>query len=259
MRGLRAASVALAGGAAVLMGGQTAHAGPFNLGDELFNGHALPWQHAKPPPVGLYRDGQDDDPPFVLDRSSSVVLLRFTDSQEIWVLSPQPAPRGDTLYKNDAGEPVLRVTRLGGLTLFTVTHPSGSAAALVGDAPPLRPGVVLSSGQLLQRLAQSSARASHAVQRLILFEAQDPTPQSAALLADAAGVTAEAVISIAHHPDGKRSLTKLAKVMLTSGRRASVAFVNGVLQVVVAPKPGTALGDIEGRPSSRRVEIAFGQ
>ena len=259
MRGLRSASMALASGAAMLMAGQAAHAGPFNLGDELFNGHVLPWQHAKPPPVGLYRDEQGGDPPFVLDRSSSVVLLRFTDSQEIWVLVPQPAPRGDTLYKNDAGEPVLRVTRLGGLTLFTVTHPSGSAAALVGDAPPLRPAVVLSSGQLLQRLAQSSARTSHAVQRLVLFEAQDPTPQSAALLADAAGVTAEAVISIARHPDGKRSLSRLVKVMLTSGRKASVAFVNGVLQVVVAPRPGIALGDIEGRPSSRRVELALGQ
>ncbi|HEY3887808.1 MAG TPA: DUF4908 domain-containing protein [Caulobacteraceae bacterium] len=251
--------MALAGGAAVLMAGQTAHAGPFNLGDELFNGHPLPWQHAKPPPVGLYRDDQDDDPPFVLDRSSSVVLLRFGDSSEIWVLTPQPAPRGDTLYKNDAGETMLRVTRLGGLTLFTVTHPSGSAAALVGDAPPLHPIAVLSSGALLQRLAQSSARASHAVQRLVLFEAQDPTPQSAALLADAAGVTAEAVISVARRPDGRRSLAKLAKVMLTSGRRASAALVNGVLQVVVAPRPGAPLGDIAGRPSSRRIELALGQ
>jgi hypothetical protein len=259
MRGLRAASVALAGGAAVLMAGQTAHAGPFNLGDELFNGHALPWQHAKPPPVGLYRDEQDDDPPFVLDRSSSVVLLRFGDSQEIWVLIPQPAPRGDTLYKNDAGEPMLRVTRLGGLTLFTVTHPSGSAAALVGDAPPLRAMPVVSTQDLLQRLIQATARTSHAVQHGVRFEAPDVTPQSASLVADAAGVTAEAVIAISRLPDGRRSLARLAKVMLTSGRKASVALVNGVLQVVVAPKPGAPLGDLQGRPSSRRVELAFGR
>jgi hypothetical protein len=154
---------------------------------------------------------------------------------------------------------MLRLTRLGGLTLFTLTHPSGSAAALVGDAPPLHPMVVLSSRDLLQRMAQSSARASHAVQRLVLFDAQAPTPQSAALLADAAGVAAEAVIDIARHPDGKRAMARLAKVMLTSGRKASVAFVGGVLQVVVAPRPGVPLGDLEGRPSSRRVELAFGQ
>lgn len=260
MRGLRSASVALASGAAVLMAGPAAHAaGPINLGDALFGGHALPWQHAKPPPVGLYRDDQDGDPPFVLDRSSSIVLLRFSDSQEIWVLTPQPAPRGDTLYKNDAGEPMLRVTRLGGLTLFTADHPGGAAAALVGDAPPIRPAPVLSSGSLLFRITQAAARSSHALQRLVVFEAQDVTPQSAALVADAAGVTAEAVIFISRHPDGKRSLTKLARVMLISGHKASVAFAGGVLQVVVAPKPGNPLGDITGRPSSRRIELALGQ
>ena len=64
---------------------------------------------------------------------------------------------------------------------------------------------------------------------------------------------------MARRPDGKRSLSRLAKVMLTSGRKASVAFVNGVLQVVVAPRQGNPLGDIQGRPSSRKVEIAFGQ
>ena len=260
MRGLRSASVALASGAAVLMAGQAAHAaGPINLGDALFGGHALPWQHAKPPPVGLYRDDQDGDPPFVLDRSSSVVLLRFIDSQEIWVLAPQPAPRGDTLYKNDAGEPVLRVTRLGGLTLFTVDHPDGMAAALVGDAPPIRPPPLLNYAAWLSRITQATARSSHALQHGVVFQTQDVTQQSAAMIADAAGVTAEAVVFIAHHPDGKRALARLVRVMLTPGRKASVAFVGGVLQIVVAPKPGAPLGDITGRPSSRRIELALGQ
>jgi hypothetical protein len=258
MRGLRSASVALASGAAaVLMAGQPVHAGPFNLGDELFGGHALPWERAKPPPVGLYRDEEDADPAFVLDRSSSVILLRFDDSPEIWLLTPHPAPSGDTIYKNDAGETVLRLTRLGGLTLFTLSHPSGAAAALVGQATPLRPPPVLSPSALLQRLAQSSARASHAMQRLVVFEARDVTPQSASLIADAASVTAEAVVGLARRADGKRVLARLARVLLTPGHNASVALVNGVLDVVVAQKPGAPLGDIAGRPSSRRVEIAL--
>jgi hypothetical protein len=260
MRGLRSAGVALASGAAVLMAGQAAHAaGPINLGDALFGGHPLPWQHAKPPPVGLYRDDQDSDPPFVLDRSSSTVLLRFIDSQEIWVLTPQPAPRGDTLYKNDAGEPMLRVTRLGGLTLFTVDHPAGTPAALVGDAPPIRLPPLANYGAWALRITQATARSSHALQHGVVFEAQDVTQQSAAMIADAASVTAEAVIFIAHHPDGKRALTRLAKVMLSPGRKSSVAFSGGVLQVTVAPKPGAPLGDLIGRPSSRRIELALGQ
>ena len=97
------------------------------------------------------------------------------------------------------------------------------------------------------------------MQHGVRFEAPDVTPQSASLVADAAGVTAEAVIAISRLPDGRRSLARLAKVMLTSGRKASVALVNGVLQVVVAPKPGAPLGDLQGRPSSRRVELAFGR
>jgi hypothetical protein len=99
-------------------GPELARAGPFNLGDELFGGHALPWQRAKAPPVGRYRDEEDGDPAFVIDHSSSIILLRFDDSTEIWMLTPQPGPGGSTLYKNDVGEIVLRVTRLGGLTLF---------------------------------------------------------------------------------------------------------------------------------------------
>jgi hypothetical protein len=258
MRGLRSAIVALASGAAVLMAGQAAHAGPFNLGDELFGGHALPWQRAKAPPIGLYRDEEDGDPSFVIDRSSSTILLRFEDSPEIWLLTPQPGPRGDTIYKNDVGEPVLRVTRLGGLTLFTVSHPGGAAAALVGEAPAIHPTAVPSPAVLLQRLAQASARASHAVQRLVVFEARDPTPQSASLIADAASVTAEAVVSIARRADGRHVLAKLSKVLLSPGRKASVALTNGVLQVVVAAqKTETPLADIAGRPSSRHIELAL--
>nr|QQZ52104.1 DUF4908 domain-containing protein [Phenylobacterium glaciei] len=46
------------------------------------------------------------------------------------------APRGDIIYKNDLGEPVLRATRLGGLTLFTPDRPGGTAAALAGAVRP---------------------------------------------------------------------------------------------------------------------------
>jgi hypothetical protein len=119
----------------------------------------------------------------------------------------------------------------------------------------LRPVAIQSPGSLLQRLAQSSARASRVMQRLVVFEAKDVTPQSASLIADAASVTAEAVIRVARRADGKRILAKLGRVLLTPGHKASAALANGILQVVVAPKAGSPLADIAGRPSSRRVEI----
>jgi Domain of unknown function (DUF4908) len=288
MRSLRLASMALAmGAAAALIAPAAAHANPFddlvgqvfghhkqppppprprnpqvartgsvNLGDVLFGHHEPMPQRTNAPPVGRYRD-DDGDPAFVLDRSSSVTLVRFEDSPEIWMLTAQPAPRGDMIYRNDVGEPMLRATRLGGLTLFTIDHPGGAPVALVEEAPPIRPVPVLSPTALLQHLALASAHASHAVQRLILFEAHDQTPQSASAIADAATVTAVAVAEIARRPDGRRILTRLVKVTLTPGHRVSVMLENGVLTVVVAPTPGAVFADIAGRPSSRRIELAL--
>jgi hypothetical protein len=111
----------------------------------------------------------------------------------------------------------------------------------------------------LFRMAQASAHASHAVQRLILFEARDPTPESAPLIADAANVTAEAVVVMAKRADGKRVLMRLAKVILTPGRKASVALANGVLEIVVVDKTNTLIAAIAGRPSSRKIELAIAQ
>ena len=91
--------------------------------------------------------------------------MKFDDSPEIWALRPHPAPRGDVIYKNDLGEPMLRATRLGGLTLFTADRPGGSPAALTGAGGALRLAP-LSPQALLEKLAQASARATRAARRL---------------------------------------------------------------------------------------------
>ena len=189
---------------------------------------------------------------FVLDRSSGTPLLRFEDSPEIWVLQPQPGPRGDIIYKNDVGEPMLRYTRLGGVTLFTEDRPDGEAAAYTGEAGALRPSQILSPNALLQRLAQASARTSRAVQRLVVFDAPDVTAQTAYLFADAAMVTADAVTTVGKRGDGRRAMTKLAKVLLVPGHKANASFSDGVLQVVIEASQGVA-----GRPSSRRIAFVL--
>ena len=105
-------------------------------------------RHRKPPPVARYTP--DKGEAFVLDRSTATPLLRFEDSQEIWVLQSQPGPRGDIIYKNDVGEPVLRYTRLGGVTLFTDNRPDGEAAAFTGEA-----GAGLSSMERAKRALEA--------------------------------------------------------------------------------------------------------
>jgi hypothetical protein len=257
MRGVRPAIAALACGlTAALALGQAVQARPFSLGDALFGPHGAQ-DSQKPPAVARYVD-EDGDAAFVLDRSSPTPLLRFEGSPEIWVLTAQPGPRGDMIYKNDMGEPVLRATRLGGMTLFTTSHPGGAAAAMVGEAPVLRPSAILTPNALLQRLAQASAHASHAAQRLIVFDAPDVTPQTASLVADAATVTAEAVEAMARDPKGRQVLAKLVKVMLVPGRKAQVGLDQGVLRIVIAPPPSGGLReDVVCRPSSRRIVAAF--
>jgi Domain of unknown function (DUF4908) len=188
---------------------------------------------------------------FVLDRSQARPLMKFDDSPEVWVLRPQMAPRGDVIYMNDLDEPVLRATRLGGLTLFTPGRPGGSAAALSGAGSALRLGQ-LGPQQLLERLAQASSRASRAARRLIPFEA-DASPSSSALTADAAMVAAEAVIRMTHRADGKSLLAHVARVELTEGRKAAAHSDQGVMRIVVAPADGLA-----GRPSSDRIIAAAG-
>jgi hypothetical protein len=106
----------------------------------------------KAPAVARYVSEDGDG--FVLDRTQPKPLLKFDNNPEVWALAPHPGPRGDTIYKNDLGEPVLRATRLGGVTVFTDQRPGGSAAALAGGGPALRLSP-LGPQALLERLADA--------------------------------------------------------------------------------------------------------
>jgi len=228
----------------------SAQARSFKLGDLIGRFHSPEQPQQTEPPVAVYVP--DDGDPFVLDRSTSPPLMRFQTNPEIWVLQPTPGPHGDMIYKNDLGEPVLRATRLGGMTLFTLQRPDGTAAALEGEAPPLHLPVITTLLALQQRLAQSSLRASRAVQRLIEFEDLNVTPDSATIIADAGEVASQAIISTAKHAYRRHFLDKLEKVTLTPARKPGARYKDGVLEIDLTPGQGLA-----GRPSSRRIEAAF--
>jgi hypothetical protein len=217
-------------------------AAPERLRDLFRGGPAS--RTAPPPPVARYVSEEGDS--FILDRSQGRVLLKFDDNPEVWVLSLHPAPRGDTIYKNDLGEPVLRATRLGGVTVFTDQRPEGTAAALAGGGAPIRL-TPLGPQALLERLAQASARASRAARRLIPFDA-DASPASSALIADAAMIASEAVVRMSRRQEDRVRLARLKQVRLGEGRRAGAQFSHGALQITVSPAQGLA-----GRPSSERI------
>lgn len=221
----------------------SAAAGPAELREGLFRKPPGARQEMAPP---VARYVSEAGRFFILDRTQPRPLLKFDDNPEVWVLLPQPAPRGDVIYKNDLGEPMLRATRLGGFTLFTDTRPAGEAVSLAGGAPPLRLGA-LSPQALGDRLLQASFRSGRAARRTVIFEAE-ATPASATLIADAATVVSVAFTRLAGRDGGRATLARVGKVQFAEGRKPAANFAGGILQVVVTPAQGLA-----GRPSSERI------
>jgi hypothetical protein len=188
---------------------------------------------------------------FVLDRGDHGAFLKFDDSPEIWVLTRARGPRGDMIFTDDLGEPVLRTTRLGGVTVFTRRHPEGSAAALAGASAPLRPSPV-SPGQLMQRMVVATLRASRAAGRPISFVAGGADLASRAVIADAALVASEAMVAFSATPGGRGMLSRVSRVDIAPGRRVAAALAGGDVKITVVPADG-----LYGRPSSAMVMRAL--
>jgi hypothetical protein len=232
-------------GAVVLGFAGPVAASPESLREGLFGPRPAEGRQFAAPPVARYVSEDGDS--FTLDRTQPRPLLKFDNSMEVIVLQPQPAPRGDVIYKNDLGEPVLRATRLGGVTIFTDQRPEGSAAALAGVGIALRI-IPLSAQALLERLGQASFRASRAARRLMVFEAPSIGATSFTLVGDAAMVASEAVVRISRRPDSNRVLAKFNTIRFIEGRKVGAELNKGTLQITVAPAQGLA-----GRPSSERL------
>lgn len=202
------------------------------------------------PSVARYVAG--DDREFILDRTGPNALLKFEGDDEVWALRPSPGPRGDVIYRDDTGRPIVRATRLGGVTVFTSDRPGGLPAALAGQASKIRPAAI-SAVQLLRHLARQSVRASRALGRRIDFDALDVSPGEEVVYASAASVAADALAQAAQQPRARRALERVRRVELTSGRRAGADVAGDTVRITVAPEQGLA-----GRPSSRRVLAEMG-
>lgn len=201
-----------------------------------------------PPPVGRYVSESGDG--FTLDRSGRFPLLRFDRRDETWVLRPTPAPRGDVIYRNDAGQQILRVTPGGGITVFTPRVPGGSPASLAGAGVSLTPPS-LGPAQLFNLMARRSAMLSQTLGRLIEINVSTDAP-SEALTVEALIIATDTVLRIARSPNARGALARLRAITIVDGPRASATFTGGELRIVVAPSQGIA-----GRPSSARVIRAF--
>ena len=195
------------------------------------------------PPTGRYASESGEN--FVFDRSGARPLFRFESRNETWALRATPAPRGDIIYRNDAGDQILRVTRDGGMTLFSVRAPSGSPASLRGPAPALAPPV-LGPIALANLMVARSAQMSRALGRMIVVQLDGEADE--ALCVDALMVTTDAVLRMSASANLRQRLAQLRSVTIIEGRNAGVTFDHGDLRVTVRPGQG-----LTGRPSSATI------
>lgn len=198
-------------------------------------------------PASVARYAMESGGGFILDTSTGKALLKFQDGFEVWALTVSRGPRGDLIYWNDIRQPLLRATRLGGVTVFTPHRPEGDAATATGPGAALHISGVGLQG-LYQRLLQAAARSSHAAAHTIVYEARDDNPGAYGVMADAALVASEAIVFIASRPSGRLQLLRLTKVRILAGKDAGGQLKEGVLTLTVTPAR-----DAFGRPSSLRI------
>ena len=202
-----------------------------------------PFRNRGLPADGLYASDMGER--FIFDGRGTRPLFRFERREETWVLRSTPAPRGDVIFRNDAGSQILRVTPDGGLTLYTARTPNGSPASRVGAAAPLELPT-LGPIRLFTLMNQRGSLVNQALGRLVIINLSGE--ESEALMVDALIVTTEAVIRIARTPSFRDSISDLRSITLVEGNRSSVTYSRGDLRVVVDPGQGQA-----GRPSSSSI------
>ncbi|HWE47253.1 MAG TPA: DUF4908 domain-containing protein [Caulobacteraceae bacterium] len=204
-------------------------------------------RNASMPPVAHYVAGDGDR--FILDKSGPVALLRFEHAEEIWALRPTPGPNGDTIYRNDIGQPVLRFTRLGGLTLFTPHQPWGEAVSVEGLAPVTRMQRG-SLAMLVQAHQNAILHIGRAMGHKFTLEAEGQGAEW--LFADSLNILTDTVEKLAALRDGRPYLNAIREIHLHPAKRMDARLHNGVLDIAINPSEGIA-----GRPSSGRIAQAI--
>jgi len=187
---------------------------------------------------------------FVLDRTREPPLLQYRGSYEVIALLRVPAARGDMILRDDTGEDLVRVTALGGVTLYPREHRTGLPASRIGPVDPL-PMLSEQSRDFTSAIAALKSGVGGAM------DVETPVAAAAAgqmsvLLADAARVTAEALSAAATDPGGHAKVALVQRIVFIYGAGASARLSDGVLIVELSPSSGYA-----GRPSSMMVTDAL--
>src|SRR5690606_6456347 len=138
----------------------------------------------------------------------------------------------DMLYRNDAGELVLRITRSGGLTLYSPSEPAGSPASLTGPAERLR-SQGLSMNQLSGYLLSQSLTASNAVGHLVEIDVRLVTPGAYAVLLDVVPIAVQSIVRMARSSNLREAARRVRIIQIVEGPVAAVAYRGGILRITI--------------------------
>ncbi len=210
-----------------------------------------------PPRIAHY-SSEDARVGFVLDRSGELAKLRFDGTEEILVLRWQPAAGGDRLLVRDDGEVVLRVSGLGGMTLFTPENRRGIPVGRDGAGVPLTPAPP-SIGSVRDIAGRIMAQLRVETGKEIIFEANWGAAQgdegARGILFDAIRNAGTALFEIARTAPGRVGITNyLRRVRFMQARYPSTTLQGDMLIIAYSVEQGLA-----GRPSSHAIRRQLAQ
>ncbi len=206
---------------------QAQSASPFQ---PLFNDAAAAREYSTP----------DGSVRFVFDRSGQrAALVRFEGDPEVHVLRNVGGADGVEIYRTESGDVQLRVTRHGGVTVYTRAHRTGSAAQEERSVAPLAPPTP--QPNIYQaRLRELQMSAQRRLGRPVSFVVpSEPTPAASGVVLDAAERASDSIVAL---PPGVR------RIAFVLGSTPAAAIRGDTLIIQVVPAMGYA-----GRPSSNAI------
>jgi hypothetical protein len=194
-----------------------------------------------------------DDVQFLIDHADGQTKLRFSQNEEVFYLTSEPAAMGGRVLKHDTGEVALQVTSYGGVTLYTQQAPAGTPAERTADLGVLDPRPVAANevrtfaARLSQRLADRASLAVGFVTDWALLESDEKLRN---LAADTMRNTTNALERLSAASRAMRSAlaVRLSVVRVVAGRVKGATLENNTLVVSF---------DSEGGPSARPSSLAI--
>ncbi|VAV99444.1 hypothetical protein MNBD_ALPHA06-400 [hydrothermal vent metagenome] len=192
-------------------------------------------------------------PPFILDTTGARPLFRYERGGEVLVLTPVYTTRGDTLYKNDQGQVVLRLHRVGSATLFPRPRSQGVIAWTTGSASELGPPRV-SIRRMTRLLGQIATDLAETLDHDLSISVIGATEQNAWLYLDAAMNVRSSFRQMrrAKAPDIWRKITM---IRIGPAEQPAASISDFTMNLSITPQMG-----FSGRPSSLQIQnILSGQ